>query len=146
MNANLAGTACGTAAAIAHCVWPESGAIVVLSSRVGRPQRSVHATGRWGLAGFERPLGPPGGPRNAVPPGAVAGDPIDARRMGRAGEAGAFVGDDTQTAFRTRSVQRFVKTETMAELAWCRIGAAARALAGRIIPIGGSARSSVRPR
>lgn len=149
MDVNLTGTFLVTAAAIPHLVKSPAASILVMSSLAGRfgyAQRAAYATSKWGLVGFAKTLamelGPDGVTCNAILPGAVAGDRIEAVFRDRASASGNTVEEERMKAFQNQSVQRFVTADEIAELAWFLAGPAARSISGQIIPIDGDSRST----
>lgn len=149
MEVNLTGTFLVTASAIQHLVKSPAASILVMSSLAGRfgyAQRAAYATSKWGLVGFAKTLamelGPDGVTCNAILPGAVAGDRIEAVFGDRAAASGTTVEEERMKAFRNQSMQRFVTADEIAELAWFLAGPAARSISGQIIPIDGDSRST----
>lgn len=106
---DLGGVFNPTRAAIPHLVESDAGRVVSLSSKSGkqpRTNRLPYATAKMGLIGFTRALALELAPRgvtvNAVVPGTVAGDRLDAVMRRRAEHLGVTV-EEVERRFREGS-------------------------------------------
>lgn len=149
MDVNVTGTFAVTQAAIPDLVASGSGTILIMSSLAGRfgyPRRSAYASTKWALVGLAKTLamelGPAGVTCNAILPGAVAGDRMDAVLTARAEVAGTTMEEEREKAYGNQSVRRFVQPEEIAELCLFLAGPAARSISGQTFPIDGDSRSS----
>jgi NAD(P)-dependent dehydrogenase (short-subunit alcohol dehydrogenase family) len=124
LRVNLTGTFLVTQAAIPHLKRSAAGSIIVMSSLAGRfgyPNRSPHATTKWGLIGLtktlSRELGAFGIRVNALLPGAVQGARIEQVLTGRAAASGRTLDEERAAALANQSVQRFVDPTDIAAMA-----------------------------
>lgn len=142
MRVNLSGTFNVTRLAIPHLKQSRDASIIVMSSVAGRygyPNRSAYSASKWGLIGFtktlSRELGEHGIRVNAILPGAVAGQRIEAVLQGRANASGRSVEEERTLAMVSQSLQRFVDPRDIAALALFLSSDAGKSISGQMLPI-----------
>jgi NAD(P)-dependent dehydrogenase (short-subunit alcohol dehydrogenase family) len=142
LQVNLTGCFNVTRLAIPYLKQSRCGVILNMSSLAGRfgyPNRSPYCVSKWGLIGFTKTLaielGPYGIRVNAILPGAVAGERLEAVFAGRAAASGQSVEDVKAQAMSIQSLKRFVDPRDVAALCVFLASDAGKAISGQMVPI-----------
>ncbi len=119
---NITGMFNVTRLAVAHLKAAGGGAIINLSSAAGRfgfPNRTPYSASKWGVVGFTKTLsmelGGAGIRVNAVLPGSVSGDRIEAVFAAKAREAGVPHEQIRNAALASVSIKDLVSPERVAD-------------------------------
>jgi NAD(P)-dependent dehydrogenase (short-subunit alcohol dehydrogenase family) len=146
---NLTGTFDVTRHAIPHLKRSGDGVILIMSSLAGRfgyENRSPYATAKRGLLGFAETLalelGGDGVRVNAIAPGAVLGERMQAVLRGRQEATGKSMEQLTEEALANQALKRFVDPDDIAALAVFLASDRARSITGQTIAIDGGSKAA----
>jgi NAD(P)-dependent dehydrogenase (short-subunit alcohol dehydrogenase family) len=146
---NLTGTFDVTRHAIPHLKRSGDGVILIMSSLAGRfgyENRSPYATAKRGLLGFAETLalelGGDGVRVNAIAPGAVLGERMQAVLRGRQEATGQSMEQLTEEALANQALKRFVDPDDIAALAVFLASDHARSITGQTIAIDGGSKAA----
>jgi len=121
-----------------------SGLIVNFSSTAGMfgyPNRSPYAVAKWGVLGLTKSLamelGPSGVRVNAICPGAVSGDRMDAVIANEAELSGRSAADIEEMYARSTSLRTFVSADDIANMVLFLASPAGAKISGQALPIDG---------
>ncbi|MEF7617259.1 SDR family oxidoreductase [Aquincola sp. MAHUQ-54] len=113
-----------------------------VAGRLGYPFRTPYAASKWGLVGLSQSLaielGPHGVRANAILPGTVEGDRMNAVIAARAAATGASVEATRQAYLDKISLRRMVTTDDVAAMALFLCSPAARNVTGQAISVDGN--------
>jgi len=141
---NLDGTFLCTRAVIAAMKSAGSGSIVNISSTAGLygyPLRSAYASAKWGIIGFTKSMameaGPSGVRVNAICPGSIDGDRMDAVIANEARAKGISEEIIRERYRNTCSMRTFIDASDIADMAVFLASAAASRVTGQAICVDG---------
>jgi NAD(P)-dependent dehydrogenase (short-subunit alcohol dehydrogenase family) len=122
-----------------------SGVIINLSSTSGLygvPFRSPYVAAKWAVIGFTKAIAIEGGPHgircNAICPGSVDGERIDAVLAAEAATSGRSVSQVREDYTSGTSLRRFARAEEVADLCLFLASDAARFISGQAIAVDGN--------
>ena len=141
---NLDGTFLCTRAVVAAMKSAGSGSIINISSTAGLygyPLRSAYASAKWGIIGFTKSMameaGPSGVRVNAICPGSINGDRMDAVIKNEARAKGISEETIRERYRKTCSLRTFIDAGDIADMAVFLASDAARRVSGQAISVDG---------
>jgi NAD(P)-dependent dehydrogenase (short-subunit alcohol dehydrogenase family) len=150
VDVNLNGTFNVTRLAIPHLKKSPAGSIIIMSSVAGRfgyPNRSPYATTKWGLVGFAKTLsielGEFGIRVNAILPGGVTGQRLEAVFEGRAKLSGEPIEEIRRKALINQSLKEFVDPRDIAAFALFLTSDHGRSISGQALSMDADMQKSV---
>ena len=142
---NLTGQYALCRAAIPYLKAQNEGSAILMSSAAGRlglPMRSPYAAAKWGVIGLKETLAMELGPHNvtvnAILPGSVKGQRMDAILAAKAKASSISLDAARAAEVRNTSLGRMIESDEIAELAWFIASPAARSMSGQSLGLCGN--------